>query len=272
MSRPVSIVHLSDLHLRSDPKDTPKLQGALGFTNYKTMELVRYIDDKYPDAHVVITGDITDNGTATSYRRAREYFDHWLRPGRLSVVPGNHDCGPLGAHMVPERKRTFLKTFSKTLRGGRQQSFPWVKVVRHVVLIGLDSTADGLALARGGLGKAQLTRLHDVLNEARVRSRTSILLLHHHPFSGNLFTALDDADELLETISGPRIDLVLFGHKHNAGRRRVNGITFLASPSSVEASHGRLRFRVVTIAENGRITTKWDGISVDQGDGERRGG
>lgn len=268
MSRPVSIIHLSDLHLRSNPRGTPDSRDALGSSNYRTVELVRYIDDKYPDAHVVITGDITDSGTAASYRRAQEHLGHWLRPGRLSVVPGNHDCGPLGAHVIPKRKRAFLSTFSKTLRGGTQQPFPWVKPMRHVVLIGLDSTADGSLLARGGLGEAQLARLHDILNEARVRSRTSILLLHHHPFSWNLFTALDDADELLDTISGPRVDLVLFGHKHNAGRRRVNGITFLASPSSVEASNGRLRFRAVTISEDGRITTKWDGISVVEGHGK----
>jgi len=130
------IVHLSDLHLRSSNK--PNMTSELSYSNRKVEALVRRIDQHFPHAHVVVTGDVTDSGTPTSVEAAYAILEPWLRPDRLSVVPGNHDCGTKGGVWIPGRKRNLIARFARST----PQKYPWVKMLGNIVLIGLDSTAD----------------------------------------------------------------------------------------------------------------------------------
>lgn len=132
---PFTLIHLSDLHIRSRRGKSNLYDEELSQSNEKAEALVSEISRRYHDAHVVITGDITDNGTSESVDAAKDLLKPWLRPERLSIVPGNHDCGTLGNIWIRGRKEYLLKSFSQCT----PPRYPWLKCFGPVALIGLDS-------------------------------------------------------------------------------------------------------------------------------------
>jgi 3',5'-cyclic AMP phosphodiesterase CpdA len=262
----VTLVHLSDLHLRSDTDKESGHTGALGLAGLKTMALVGHVQQAHPDAHVVITGDVTDSGTATAYVVAKRILKPWLAPARLSVVPGNHDCGTWGRTFMPDRRASFRSTFAPTLSAS--MSFPYLKLVGPLAIVGLDSnvTAEGEPLERGRLGKGQLTRLDALLGRVPA-SRVPVVLLHHHPYDHDPEKELEDAAALrdcLERRLARRASLVLFGHHHYATARTQHWPAYYQAPSSVIVEDASLRYRVFTITPE-KIREDWDGCPLPRG-------
>jgi 3',5'-cyclic AMP phosphodiesterase CpdA len=256
---PVTLVHLSDLHIRSDTDKESGHTGALSHAGLKAMTLVAHVQHAHPDSHVVITGDITDSGTATSYVVAKRILKAWLTPARLSLVPGNHDCGTWGQTFMPERRTHFRTTFAPMLTAA--MSFPWVKHVGPLAIVGLDSNvkAKGEPLTRGRLGDAQVKRL-DALLARLPAARVPVLLLHHHPCDLEPTAELEDAAALRECLTrrlGRRTSLVLFGHRHFSTARTQHWPAYYQAPSSVVVDKGGLRYRVFTIAAD-KIQAAWE--------------
>jgi len=74
-----TLAHLSDLHL-----DLTRESDATATALVETL-LAERVD------HVVVTGDLTHQGSRSEYRRFRELFAPLLDAGRLTFIPGNHD-------------------------------------------------------------------------------------------------------------------------------------------------------------------------------------
>jgi len=263
---PVTLVHLSDLHVRSDTDKESGHTGALSLAGLKTMALVAHVRQAHPDAHVVITGDVTDSGTATSYVVAKRILKPWLAPARLSVVPGNHDCGTWGRTFMPERRTHFRTTFAPTLAEG--MSFPWLKLVGPLAIVGLDSNVkpEGEPLDRGRLGPGQLTRL-DALLARLPAGRVPVILLHHHPYDHEPASELEDATELRDCLASRlarRTSLVLFGHRHFSTTRTQHWPACYQAPSSVVVDRGGLRYRIFTITAE-KIREDWETCPLPQG-------
>lgn len=263
---PVTLVHLSDLHIRSDTDKESGHTGALSHAGLKAMALVAHVQQAHPDAHVVITGDVTDSGTATSYVVAKRILKTWLDPIRLSLVPGNHDCGTWGQTFMPERRTHFRTTFAPTLASA--MSFPWVKQVGPLAIVGLDSNVkpEGEPLARGRLGAGQLKRL-DALLARLPAARVPVILLHHHPYDLEPTAELEDGAELREGLSrrlGRRTSLVLFGHRHFSTTRTRHWPAYYQAPSSVVVDRDGLRYRVLTIAAD-KVREAWETCPLPTG-------
>jgi 3',5'-cyclic AMP phosphodiesterase CpdA len=250
----LQLVHLSDFHIRSGLHKEASTDSQLDRAGAKVRDLVAYIDAKYPAAHIVITGDITDSGTPEAYLVAKRLLKPWLRTSRLSLVPGNHDCGTWGNRFLPERRETFFRTFSSVIPRSAS-TLPWVKVVGRVALIGLDTTADSewTAGACGQLGADQLDRLDRVLQGRSIRGRVPVLLMHHDPFDDGFFTELNDSRRLIEIIETrvrTRRSLVLYGHRHTGSRKRTGSVKYWQAACSV---YDGSSFRVITIPRRGDI-------------------
>jgi len=269
MSKPVTLIHLSDLHLRSNPGKHP----AEGFTTlppYQVVEhLVSRIGKDFPRAHVVITGDVVDRGSKAGFDAAAEVLCPLIGGAKLSVVPGNHDDS-FTRFFVRERGiESMYAAFEAAASNAHSVDggMPYVKYVRHVAIIGLNSAHDTRRpSATGSIGEEQLGRLDRLLDKTAVRNRVAVILLHHHPYSlprssgiKEFFMELNDA-EALRGVLADRVDLVLFGHKHRSHlRRRFSGVPLWASaPSSVGPDrNGCYRFRVFEIFDDGRIDHRW---------------
>ena len=120
--------------------------------------------------------------------------------------------------------------------------FPFVRRRGNVVLIGL-STALPTAplLATGRLGKRQLARLLEILDQTRGSFR--IVLIHHPPLTHRYLRRLVDAADLRGVLADQGAELLLHGHDHRRAVVWLDGpqkkIPAVGVPSaSARGKHG----------------------------------
>lgn len=245
----MKFLHLSDLHIHTYGKDNTDVTAMLSF-----------IYEKYPDHRLIITGDITDDGTEDQFENAYELLQPFQN--RIFICPGNHDFGAAGNFYSHERALRFDHFLAKQLvQGGtfKGDSTPVVNVVRdgdtEIMLIALDSnleTHHPFDFACGEIGEYQLNALNTILTSGPRTGMVKVLFFHHHPFMVNdPFMELKDAKDLAKTIYG-KIDLVLFGHKHEVGQweKRWSTKYMIASDNSPGKSFAK------------EITIDGSGVSV----------
>jgi Icc protein len=164
--------------------------------------------------HVVVTGDITHRGRRDELERFRRIFAPWIAEGKLTAVPGNHDC--LGDGIDAE-----------IMCGPRVI----VKESAGLYLVLVNSTGPHNRSWVKGHGMLTPTDIEDVARtlEAAPAGALVVVMLHHHvlplpgesvmerlftwagwPFADELYTGRS----LLDAIAG-RCDLILHGHRHH---------------------------------------------------------
>lgn len=189
------IAHLSDLHLSPDhfPERTEMFYEILH--TCKTLAV----------DHIVITGDITNQAKPKEFAHARSILREcgYLDPAKLTVTIGNHDIfgGPYFAEDVltfpgfckktdyESKMKEFTPAFHETFEGCKYVSngsiFPFVKVVKNVALVGINSVAPWHSLtnplgSNGDVGKQQLKKLEEIFSGEMLKGKTIIVLIHHH--------------------------------------------------------------------------------------------
>ena len=250
----MKILHISDLHI----KQVTKTWG-IPDEDQIIFRLLKSIKERYPAHYLVVTGDITDNGSQEEYEQALAAL--WPFKGRLFGSPGNHDYRYKGNFIDPKKAARYDEMISIPLN---QHGFffgdniPIVNRVGDTLFIALDSNLEmdipyyPFEFACGEIGPRQLTELDEILT--RSNEKTKIVFLHHHPFIRNSpFMKLKDADKLKEIIS-ERVDVLLFGHRHHQeywqGRWGIPHI-LAAGKASRESTVGE-----ITI-ENGEIEVNY---------------
>ncbi len=227
----MKFIHLSDLHIHTHAAD-----------NKDAISLLRFVAKTYPDHPLIITGDIADDGTEEQFENAYKLLEPFK--GRVYICPGNHDFGAVGNFYSYERAMRFDKILAEGLHQGgtfKGDSTPVVNILRNgsqeIMLIALDSNLETempFDFACGEIGESQLKSLNTILGNPANAGMVKVLLFHHHPFVRNdPFMELVDAKALAKTIYN-RIDLVLFGHKHEMGewKNRYGSQYVLASDNS----------------------------------------
>jgi len=199
----MKILHISDTHFHAIANNDALLQR---FT---------YIQSNYSDHKIIITGDVTDDGTKEQYAIASRILEPFK--GRLFFCPGNHDYGILGIFYNEEAARRFDEFAAAFNEGGFIDKVPLVFDVENVQIILLNSnlkTEDPSDFSCGEIGKGQLKILKKILKENLPEGSVRIVCLHHHPFIHSDPTMkLLDAKDFVRAIKG-KIDILLFGHKH----------------------------------------------------------
>lgn len=242
----MKFIHLSDLHIHTHEQDNKDVISVLSF-----------VAKIYPDHRLIITGDITDDGKLEQLENAYEFFKPFQ--GRVFICPGNHDFGAAGNFYSYERAVRFDDILAKQLNQGgtfKGDSTPVVNILgdgnRKIMLIALDSnleTEEPFDFACGEIGKSQLNALNTILTTIPNTEMVKVLFFHHHPFMhNNPFMELVDARALAKTIYN-RVDLVLFGHKHEMKewKKRYGAKYVLASDNSP----GKDYAKEITIDEKG---------------------
>jgi Icc protein len=213
VARPFLLLQLSDPHLGAEWGDGDPL-GRLR----EAVARAAALPDR-PDA-LVLSGDLTDNGSVAGYASLREALEPLgLEP---HVLPGNHD----------ERE---------PLRAAFGLSGAGTEPVNHAADLGplrllcLDSTVPGEV--RGVLDRERLGWLDAEL--AAAPQQPTVLALHHPPLDPGMAAWDDDnlgpADRLaLAEVLGrhPQLRLVIGGHLHRTVTASLAGRPVLAAPST----------------------------------------
>lgn len=198
----MKLFHVSDLHVRGRMEDNKDLADNL--------KQLREAFSKQDDL-LVITGDITDDGKEGQYKNAKALLE-WFA-GKIIMVPGNHDYGPLGNFYDKLCVSRYQKLEAEL---GYRDDYIRMASYRMAAIIKLDTnlkTKNVLDFAQGKVGMMALWGLRRKLEWCHKHNLKSLVMLHHTPFAQEWFLRLEDAKELLrDTLF--RATAVLCGHEH----------------------------------------------------------
>jgi 3',5'-cyclic AMP phosphodiesterase CpdA len=248
-----TLVHISDLHFHRLPRRAGDWlsKRALGAVNLllnrarhypleRAQRLVRRLDDMAWD-HLVITGDLTQLALPEEFEQAHEILQPLLArgPGRVTVLPGNHDRY---VRLDPEHD------------GFRRWFAPFAGangLVRHALregwwLAGWDSARpSGPFDASGLVPEALLDATGRWLAELPAGAR--VVLANHYPLylppplRYRRLHDLRNLDAVRRWVSRTPIELYLHGHTHwNWVLRVENGgrpLTLVNSASTTRLRH-----------------------------------
>ncbi|WP_460802550.1 metallophosphoesterase family protein [Microbacterium sp. GXF6406] len=227
------ILHLSDTHFSGD--------GSLHYGVVDTAEHLRLAlahVAHLPFDLVVISGDVSEDGSVASYERIRDAVIPWAAEhgARTVFAMGNHDV---------------RDSFRRVLGGGQpdagEQLLPGTDPHRPVFsvaehdgwrVIVLDSSVPGAGY--GAVDEEQFAHLHTAL-ETRAKNGT-IVVVHHPPVRAQTHLlqalALDDAHgrALIGILRDSDVRVVLSGHYHLPITEFVSGVPVTVAPGVTNIS------------------------------------
>ena len=216
----ITFLQLSDLHL------APPGQLLAGIDPIWQMRsvLARINQLDVTPAFIVISGDLTDNGSAESYEVVNEVLQE-LGAGTTSILLalGNHDD-----------RATFRQIVLRAERSDDQSPYHHSQVIDGLRVIVLDSTIPGDV--GGALGATQLSWLQAQLDEPAPRGNLIVL---HHPcrLAGPAYhypAFIVQEAAALEAIVArhrERVVGVLAGHSHQANSAPFGGTLHVTAPA-----------------------------------------
>ncbi|MGE4427822.1 MAG: metallophosphoesterase [Solirubrobacteraceae bacterium] len=247
-----TVIQLSDPHLRAEPGPADdRLALALATVG----------DGGAEPAALLLTGDLSHDGSVASYRRLAATIERFAGTGALVGADGDGFGGPLvhadgegagdaravggggatsggrpatgGGRPLPmvvvPGNHDDVETLRRTLRDGE----PIDRSVRvgGLRIVALDSTAAGAH--HGELSDAQLEWLRAELAVAAPEG--TILALHHpplrnpHPVSARI--ALRDPERLAAVVAGTDVRQIVCGHAHATAAGTLAGIPVWSAPA-----------------------------------------
>ena len=282
----LKIAHLSDPHvnLKYHPEHLPRLEAVL-----RDALEVQQAD------HIVITGDLTSNADRRDFVALLDLFERLeiLDTSRLTVVPGNHDIfgGPHLAEDVldfPNRCQRcdydqlvgrFQEVFAPLFRGCHTTSnaFPFVKLVRGVAVIGLNSVARYSTYwnpvgSNGEIASEQYSALENILELPLVQNaKHRVVAVHHHLFRRRdaktlrsytppegIFALIEQETlklrnkrALIKLLERYQVSSILHGHVHFTGDYLRNSIRCFNGAGAVFPIllSGGLQYNLLNITE-----------------------
>ena len=229
-----TVVHLSDTHLLAEPAMTD--HGDPDASLLATIDAIR---DVHPDL-VLLTGDISDDGSLPALRRVNDLIDGLSAP--VLALAGNHDDG----------------NYVRTVFGSTDTA-----EVGAWRVIAVESSVPGEI--HGSVDVDELSRRLDALDD-----RPTLIAIHHPPLSPSThpWFQLLGAEELLAALRArPHVRAVVSGHLHEAFERRSGDLPVFSGPSSLYAiEHDGDEFRwsddglvgsqILTLGDDGAFSCK----------------
>ncbi len=177
------IVHLSDLHISS-----------AHYLSDVAESVVQSVNEISPDI-LVITGDLTQNGTYQEFEDVKEWIDR-IDCSNKVIVLGNHDSRNVGYLLFEDIFKTRYPCCS----------------LDGVTVVGVDSSQPDID--DGHIGRERYGWIAENFNGSGLK----IFALHHHlipvPMTGREEEILVDSGDVLELLNRCGVDIVLCGHRH----------------------------------------------------------
>lgn len=216
------IAQISDLHVCAPGTLYQGLVDSNGMLADAAAAIGRL--ETRPDV-VIVSGDVTEHGTAEEYAVARALLAGIAVP--VLAIPGNHD-----------EREAFRSAFGMAGNGPLHFVRDDLGPVR---IIGLDVTVPGLH--HGDFNDDAETWLATRLAEAP--DQPTLIMMHQPPFASGI--GFIDAyrcfgEERLAAMLDryPTVERVVCGHIHRAAQRRFGGTIAVTAPSTTTAIALRL--------------------------------
>lgn len=210
----MKILQLSDLHFTPEPGS--RIYGSDPFTSLEGA-LERAFGGAESPELMIVTGDLTEDGSSGSYRRLREALRACDVP--IFVVPGNHDS----------RKQIVQELCGDRIAWQRAtDAADW-----RIVFLDSKVAREGY----GGLGAEELATLDDELRAHP--TRPFLVALHHSvvppcPARG---CQLEDAAALVARLARHEARCaVVAGHAHVPIQQEQDGVALFTGPSVCAAA------------------------------------
>jgi len=246
----MKLVHLSDLHLHEEPVGGFDPVARFG-------QALDHIARHHGDADsVVISGDLTHNGTLASYRTLRDKLDASGLPVRLML--GNHDLRANFRAVFPDHPVDDDAFVQQAFDAGAH---------RLVLLDSVDETSHA-----GLLGPRRLGWLAHQLHAARQAGLPVLLFLHHNPAPIGVWASdllgLEDSDAFRAILRehASTVRHLFFGHTHYSLSGVLDGVPFSAPRATnhpcwplFDGSH---RMGFGPIAPNYNVALFGDGVTT----------
>lgn len=249
-SRVIRLIHLTDPHLTSlDGLRLRQLRGKRwsGYLSWRRRRrfvhrlevlerLVAAVHAENP-VQILVTGDLVHVGLPGEIEAAASWLEALGPPGRVMLVPGNHDV--YARDSWPAVARAWLPYLSEPYAAN--EVFPLRRRIDTpegpVSLIGLSSAVpSALFMAHGRLGAGQCARFDGALAEAE---GFRCVLVHHPPLPAmtSWRKGLKDAADLERVLARHGAELVLHGHVHrNVSRAGPAGARIFGTASASSGS------------------------------------
>lgn len=260
------ILHLSDTHLTGD--------GALHQGSVDTTAaldaVLAHVDGVPGVGVVVVSGDVSEDGSPESYRTVRERVGAWAeRHGAAFVaVPGNHDLREgfrqvlANGHVLGEGGRPLAHTMEHT---PPEVPVSGQSTVHGFRIVTVDTSVPGAGY--GYLDETALERLRTALTGEPAEHGT-VVVLHHPPVPSPTLLhealRLQNPEDLAEVLDGSDVRVVLGGHQHHHAVGSLGGIPVLVAPGVAndtdvvgpydeESAHVAAGALVVDVAPDGSV-------------------
>ena len=213
------LIQLTDLHIREPGRLTYR---RIDTAHYLTQAVQSVLALPQRPNAVVITGDLTDFGTAAEYAHVRELLAP-LAALPLYLMPGNHDD-----------RAALRAAFADHAYLGDSGFIQYAADIGSLRLVALDTLVPGRS--EGELCAERLHWLDNALAESG--GRDVIVALHHPPFQSLIghmdkIGLLRGAEEFEAIITRfPNVRRVISGHVHRSIQVAFGGTLAVTSPST----------------------------------------
>ena len=250
------LAHVTDLHLveREHAKRTGSCRHRLRFLSAgrrldaegrRAKALTALRDATRHARHVVVTGDLTEDGIPAQFELLAEVLGEIrVDPRRVTLVPGNHDRYAAGSNFA-DALRGPLRAFAASSAAGRA-----IELGRHARLLPV-STAIAQSWVRsvGRLSDDDVERIDGFAADARRAGKLAVVAQHHPPH-GYGGAAWNFIDGLLNAAVGRALMCAHVGlqflhghtHKHESAVFAAGRPAQAHSAGAVVARAGHVRY------------------------------
>jgi len=240
------IIQITDFHLFADEQGTLKGVNTLNSLSAVTQDCRRR--RPAPDM-VLVTGDVSHDGSAASYRRCRDMLAGLSAP--VMFIPGNHDDVDIMQQQLPGGKISAERCLQH--RG-------WNIILLDTVMHGEEG---------GFLAVDELAFLDEMLQNWP--NCPSLIALHHPPVPvGSRWLdaiGLANGEEFFDVLDRhAQVRAVIFGHIHQVFDRQKKGMRLMGTPSTCiqfrpyqddfALDHQKPGYRYLKLHANGEIETE----------------
>ena len=213
-------LHLSDFHLVEDETASSRAFNAKYILKNTVDKILGKKEDFGNLDGVIITGDISDDGSTASYSNAYDILKDLNLP--LLAIPGNHDL-----------RQPMMSYFAKDIDIQSSEFFDWIYETSDTVVIGLDTLVEGQKY--GMLRSKSLNLLFKNLSQPS--EKNIILAIHHPPINTGIpfmdEIGLKNSDELSECLDAASQPIrILCGHVHGIYHGSLGIHSVVTAPST----------------------------------------